>query len=178
MEAPASFDQLDDIGGLTNQALGLTRNLVSQLRPPSFETDSLEEGLAWLAGQMEESHGLHVDLSVTDTCCVGRRDVRTLVLQVARELLFNVVKHAGVTEARLALWRDNGRIRVSVEDEGAGFDVCALDARQTAASGMGLSSVAQRLALVGGSLEVYSAPGAGTRVTLSVPAQNCGCPEV
>jgi signal transduction histidine kinase len=178
METPASSDQLDGIEGLTNQALGLTRNLVSQLRLPSFETDSLEEALGWLAGQMEQAHGLHVDLSVTDSCCVGRRDVRTLLLQVVRELLFNVVKHAGVTEARLALWRDNGCIRVSVDDDGAGFDVDVLHARQTAGSGMGLSSVVERLALVGGSLEVDSAPGAGTRVTLSVPTQKCECPQV
>jgi signal transduction histidine kinase len=170
-QAPASCDQLDGIEGVVNEALGLTRNLVSQLHSPSFEAESLAEGLAWLAAQMEEAYGLKVCLSVRDACCVGRREVRTLVLQVVRELLFNVVKHAGVEKARLALWRDNGCVRVSVEDDGAGFDVDALDARQIAGSGMGLSSVAERLALVGGSLEVDSAPGAGARVTLSVPAQ-------
>jgi signal transduction histidine kinase len=180
-EGPTSFDQLNDIEGLTNQALGLTRNLVSQLRPPSFETNSLEEGLAWLARRMEEAHGLQVHLSARDACCLESRDVRTLVLQVVRELLFNVVKHAGVTEAQLALWRDDGCIRVRVEDEGVGFAMDAVDTGQPAGSGLGLSSVAERLALVGGSLEVDSALGSGTRVTVSVPApdpesvQACRC---
>jgi signal transduction histidine kinase len=168
-EPSVSTDQLDEIGALTNQALGLTRNLVSQLRPPSFETDSLEEGLAWLAGQMEEAHGLKVRLSATDACCLERREVRTLVLQVVRELLFNVVKHADVPEAQLTLWRDGGCIQVRVEDDGVGFDAVAMNAGGAPGSGMGLSSVAERLALVGGSLDVDSAPGAGTRVTISVP---------
>jgi signal transduction histidine kinase len=98
---------------------------------------------------------------------VADADLRVLLYQLLRELLFNVIKHAGTGRARLTAERDGEHVRVVVEDEGTGFDPAELEEPQ--ADGLGLPSVRERLELVGGQLDVASAPGQGTRVSITVP---------
>jgi signal transduction histidine kinase len=162
--------QLDDMAAVTHQAVRLTRNLVSELRPPAFITDTLEEELTWLAGQMKDAHGLRTEITVCDPCPMENQDLRTLLVRVVRELLFNIVKHAGVKEARLSLWQQENNILMCIEDHGVGFDAEALWAGEASARGTGLLSVAERLELINGSLDVDAKPGAGTRITICVPA--------
>jgi CheY-like chemotaxis protein len=102
-------------------------------------------------------------------------EVRITLLQAVRELLFNVVKHAGVREASIVVEaHGNGRIQVTVSDKGAGFDAARIaplgDAGAgTASSGIGLFSIRERLALTGGGIGVESSPGRGSKVTIWVP---------
>jgi PAS domain S-box-containing protein len=161
--------QLQASTELVDRAINVTRALVTELRPPALETDTIEEALIWLAQHMAQAHGLSVHLDVQDPCRMQNADMRSLLVQIARELLFNIVKHAGTDEARLALARQDGHVLVRVEDDGAGFDIEAVRARQRAAGGVGLFSISQRLQMVGGRLEIESAPGAGTRLTVVAP---------
>ena len=87
-----------------------------------------------------------------------------------------MAKHAGTRRARVVAERaegprggPGGRVRLVVEDEGAGFDLSTLG---DSAQGLGLPTVRERLALVGGRLTVESAPGEGTRVTIEVPVSS------
>jgi signal transduction histidine kinase len=95
--------------------------------------------------------------------------VRTLLFECARELLFNVVKHAGVKEARVVMERSDDEVRVAVEDRGRGFDPALIQSVRLDSAGFGLFSVQQRIELLGGRTEIHSAPGQGTRITLVAP---------
>jgi signal transduction histidine kinase len=92
------------------------------------------------------------------------------LFRAVRELLFNVVKHAQVRDARVQLGHDaDSRIRIVVSDDGAGFEPDVVRAREGTAGSFGLFSVRERLESLGGQLEVDSAPGRGASIILLGP---------
>lgn len=92
------------------------------------------------------------------------------IFQAVRELLFNVTKHAGVAEAAVeASLVEGDRLRVVVSDNGAGFDSSRSQNSGDSGTGFGLFGVQERVESVGGTLEVDTAPGRGTRVALEFP---------
>jgi CheY-like chemotaxis protein/anti-sigma regulatory factor (Ser/Thr protein kinase) len=144
------------------------------LSPPILHAAGLAAGLQWLSRWMAEKQGLTVDLAIEPDTEPPQEDLRVLLFQSARELLFNVVKHAGVTRACMELSRqDEDHLRLIVRDQGAGFRPADLDAEaaKATASGFGLLSIRERLQLLGGSMDIDAAPGGGTRITLII---RCG----
>ena len=85
-----------------------------------------------------------------------------------QEALTNIARHAGVAEAKVGVWCEQGRLCLVVEDRGRGFDLRADPGAGTLG---GLSGMRERAALMGGQLEVESAVGVGTRVTAELPVQ-------
>jgi len=158
----------DAINVLTD-AIRRTRQLTIDLSPPVLKDEGLVEALNWLAHQMEELHGLQVRLHSKKRILIGGEDMRILVFQIVRELLFNVVKHAKTNEAVVKLRQVNDLLHVEIRDGGAGFEVDQTLGRLVADGGIGLIGCRERLALFGGRLEIESKPGAGTRVTVTVP---------
>src|SRR5699024_7745385 len=97
-------------------------------------------------------------------------DVKVLLFESVRELLFNVAKHAGVKEAAVDVRYDGQRLQIAVEDKGGGFDVeAAAREEDPQQPGLGLFSIRARLAMLGGSIAMESAPGTGTRIRLTIP---------
>jgi signal transduction histidine kinase/PAS domain-containing protein len=154
------------------QAVQVTRTLATELNPPQMESSSLPECLDWLARHMEEAHALEVTLRVRDGADLVAGEARSMLLHLVRELLFNVVKHAGTRQAYVELSTQNGLVVVCIEDNGNGFDVTAVTRNGSdQGTGLGLLSAEDRLALIGGRLEIRSSPGQGTQVAILVPAQ-------
>jgi len=99
-----------------------------------------------------------------------RKDIRTLLLESVRELLFNAVKHARVDRVTVDLTREpNDVLHITVSDQGVGFDPRLIERVQTDQIGWGLFSIRERLTLLGGRFEIESAPGRGSRFVLTVP---------
>ncbi len=154
----------------SGEGVDTARRLTVDLAPPILKSEGLAEALEWLVSQMRRMHGLDVILA-------GERDLqlrddakRVLIYQIVRELLFNVVKYANTSNARIELRRTDRDMEICVVDEGVGFDPRKLRYEtKPGGGGFGLTSANERLALVGGSLEIESAPGFGTSVTLRVP---------
>lgn len=157
-----------DVVQLHQQAISIVRSLTVELSPPILD-NKLSEAFKWLAGHMHSSYGLRVELISEDDAEPANKDLRELAFQIIRELLFNVVKHAGVDQVRLLLREQNGRCVITVADNGKGFDVSAFEQQAAKNTGYGLHSVRERLNLFDGSLIIDSTPGAGTRVTVSLP---------
>jgi DNA-binding NarL/FixJ family response regulator/anti-sigma regulatory factor (Ser/Thr protein kinase) len=96
-------------------------------------------------------------------------DMNVLLFESIREILFNVVKHAAVDEAHVDVRYADNRLRITVLDQGLGFDPDSVRSSGTSSRGFGLFSIRERLDLLGGELEIDSAPGKGTRVMLNAP---------
>ena len=140
----------------------------AELSPPILYEGGLSEGLEWLIRWMREKHRFRVDLSLGAVPEL-REDVKMLVFESVRELLFNAIKHAQASRAQVRLELvGEGKVRVTVSDEGAGFDPCRILPAGDG-GGFGLFSIRERIGLIGGRLEIDSAPGRGSRVTLTVP---------
>ena len=126
---------------------------------------------------MHERCGLAVEVEADPQVEPESEDVRILLFESVRELLFNVVKHAGAKQAQVAMTRSpGGYVRLEVVDGGAGFDMEKFPAGETNGSGFGLFNIGERLELLGGRMQVDSAPGKGTRVTIDAPCRQPGAP--
>jgi signal transduction histidine kinase len=94
---------------------------------------------------------------------------RYSLYQAVRELLLNVVKHAGVNSAELSLTTNGNCFMIQVSDEGSGFETTSQSCIMASSIGLGLFNVQQRIELIGGSCRLESKPGHGTVVTLNIP---------
>lgn len=156
---------------LVNEALRYTRELMTDLKlPPVIDKEDLGKTMDWLIKTMKK-YGLKVTVEDDKQPKPLREEVRTILQQSIRELLFNVVKHAQVSEARVVLSRQDKQIQVTVEDEGKGFDVEEKELYPTEYGGFGLFNLRERMDLLGGSIEIISEPGEGTRITLFAPVK-------
>ena len=151
-----------------DDAVKTTRNLSSELNPPVGK-ESIHDAFQWLGLQMKEVYGLSVTVDVEEPELPVEKNVRVLLLRTARELLFNVVKHAEVEAATLILTGTDHGVRVVVEDEGVGFDPGRLSGAAKQKNGLGLFSVRDRIEMIGGLFEMDAAVGQGTRVIIEVP---------
>ena len=159
---------VDQASKILDGAIQATRTLVTEMSPTILQADRLRDVLDFLASEKRAEHGLEVEVEVRGDPAVSDRPVRVALYQAVREALFNVVKHSGVTAARLVAWEGEGEVVVRVEDDGAGFDPAA--GRPRGPGGLGLFSARERLELVGGRFEVESAPGRGAQATVAVPS--------
>lgn len=149
--------------------IGNLRAVISDLRPTALDDLGVESALEDLA-QRTRVHGLEVNLSIDlggmeDYRVDGRgSDLDTAIYRITQEALTNAAKHGGARRAEVAVQAELGFIRVTVRDDGTGFEPNARS------NGFGLHSMRERAELVGGTLEITSAPGRGTEITASLPA--------
>jgi PAS domain S-box-containing protein len=145
----------------------IVRSLSVDLSPPILYNEGLTEAIGWLASQMERQHGLAIKVQAEGTLPIPDEDLRVLLFQIVRELLFNIVKHAGVSSAVVSLAHSADQIRIEVRDQGRGFD--ASRETQNGQNSQGLLRIRQRLQLIGGSIQIETVPGSGTRAILHSP---------
>lgn len=169
-QAAAVAGEVQETRAWIGQAVAITRQLTVDLRPPILQAEGLANMLEWLQTQMRELHGLEVALEAEHDWYIADGDLRVLLFQIVRELLFNVKKHAATGRATVALAEEDGYLVIHVTDEGQGFDAAVVERRE-APGGFGLFSVRERLELLGGRLAVRSRPGQGTHVEVYAPVQ-------
>lgn len=174
LPGPSNEEQktrLQNVSTTLNAAIEVSRSLTVELCPPVLHDAGLAAALAWLGRFFARQHGMAVVVQADEKADPGRADLRSLLFQSARELLFNAKKYSGVSKAEVRLTVDQkSGIRLTVSDAGRGFDPA--ETFQTAdrnGGGFGLFSVRERLALLGGSMSVRSAPGTGAVFELTVP---------
>jgi signal transduction histidine kinase len=123
--------------------------------------------MSWLASRMLEQHGLQVELMAKENFEGLDDHIRMLLFQSVSELLFNVVKHAGTSNAKVTVERDGQYGRITVSDAGRGFDVKKVMSDSNTAHG--LLVIQDRLGLMGYNMEIISEPGKGTQITIKAP---------
>lgn len=159
------------VDALLRETLEVSRSLTVELSPPVLHEAGLIGGLNWLASRMKEKNGFTVNLRSDNKAEPATEGMRFLLFECARELLFNAMKHSGVKEADVVVVRTkDDLIRLVVSDDGGGFDPELLERRTSEYETFGLFSIEQRLSHIGGRMEIVTAPGKGTRITLTAPA--------
>ena len=170
VDPAAAADHLGVVRTLAAQVAGELRTTVEGLRPADLERDGLVAALCDQATVAGRAHGVPVHVDVGDLPQLDP-DAEHQVLRVAQEALTNSLRHAGASEVAVHLGGDgrsggSGEVVLRVVDDGRGFDP---DARLVRARRLGLTSMQERAASLGGTLTVTSAPGAGTTVELRFP---------
>jgi signal transduction histidine kinase len=152
------------------------RSLITDLRPAALDDLGVEQALNDLA-QRARGRGLQVDLTIDLAWEQGREpdrhvsEMETSIYRIVQEALTNAIKHGGARRAVVEIDEDDAAVRVTVRDDGAGFDPSA------ETDGFGLLGMQERAELLGGTFRVESAPGQGTTIRAELPTQRRGNAE-
>jgi PAS domain S-box-containing protein len=154
--------QLEDMGKSLHR-------IAWQLRPASLDELGLRSALANYVSDWAEQSGIHGDFHCRDDRLDDAKDeIRTIIYRVVQEALTNIVKHAaGATTASVVVDSDPRMIRVTIEDDGCGFDNSQTTIQRS--NGLGLAGMRERLTLVSGEIDIESTPKLGTTLFVRIP---------
>jgi PAS domain S-box-containing protein len=157
-------EPLDYVLSLAEAGLAEMRALILELRPESLEAEGLVAALDKQVVALRTRHPLPIDVDLGEEPDASG-DVKQAVYRIAQEALHNTVKHARATRAELTLRATAVELELAVCDDGVGFDP-----NGSFPGHLGLRSMRERAATLGGTLEIVSAPGAGTTIRVRIPA--------
>ncbi len=156
---------LDKIASVSRELVDSMSDIVWSINPKRDRLSDLIDRLRWFATELAEPKGIAVKLNSGE----GEGDLslnpdtRRALYLISKEAIHNAIKHSGARSLALDIERKEGGVQARIADDGQGFEAIAVG------QGNGLISMRQRAAAIGGSLEVLSTPGKGTRVVLFVP---------
>jgi signal transduction histidine kinase len=172
-DAPEAERRVDEAIESLHAVISDIRNFIFGLRPVLLESGSIEEGLRHLATELRRSAAVEVGVSVEDPAeALPALPIELVaeLLAITREALSNVARHAAATTASVRATMADEELRLEIEDDGRGFDV-----RRAAERGHhGLANMRARTGAVGGTFELTSTAGVGTRIIVSIPRRPAG----
>jgi signal transduction histidine kinase len=164
-DTAAAAAQLERLHELTGEAIEELRAVILALRPATIESEGLAATLAKHVDLLRRAYAREIGLEVAGEPHLPAA-AATEVLRIAQEALQNALRHSGAERLAVRLEAGNGRVVLSVADEGEGFDS---DSPALRSRRLGLTSMEERARALGGTLEIRSEPGEGTTVRLEVP---------
>lgn len=154
--------RLAELRQMVNGISGSLRNLATDLRPSGLREHGLSSAIERQAARLREATGMAVDVLVNDLPDDLPEEMQIALFRVVQEALTNVARHSGAGQASVVVSRHGGHIRVVVEDDGRGFDTAGPSNR------LGIPGIRERVELIGGSLRIESALGAGTALIVDL----------
>lgn len=161
---PRLADSLD----LVEQTAEKIRDLMADLRPPVLDDYGLLAALHWYGEQFTRRTGIDVLVQGEESLPRTSAHLENALFRIAQEALMNVAKHAQTAQAKVRVEVASDAVHMTVEDDGVGFDA-TVPPSAAGAHGWGLLTMNERALAVGGSCQVQSVPGEGTRIVVEVP---------
>ena len=157
--------RLGELRELERDALAEMRGLIFELRPANIEADGLLQAVRTHAAAVEGRTGIPIAVE-SDLVDRAPLEVESGLYRICQEAIHNVVKHASANHVRVAIAGGPTEVRLTVEDDGIGFDPQA-----TGPGGLGLAGMRSRAELLGGTIAITSEPGLGSKVAVTVPTR-------
>jgi signal transduction histidine kinase len=148
----------------------MVRNITLLLRPSMLDDLGLIPALEWQAREVSRQTGLRVDVAAGGVSDHMPEEFKTCIYRVVQEALHNVTRHAAAGSVRIVAQQEPGRLLLSIQDDGQGFDV-------RRSRGLGLLGMEERVAHLGGTLQLVSEPGSGTLISVILPLVTSGATE-
>lgn len=166
--AKISSDNLDEIQGYLEQAVREIRSLIYQLSPPVLDDFDIDIALGFLIEQMNSHHQSDFEYTNhTDRPIPLSQGLKITLYRAVSELITNILKHSGTNTGQIVISLESDVLKISVEDTGKGFDMESV--KNSEIIGFGLNRLSERIENFHGKIIVNSSPGAGTKITLTVP---------
>jgi len=163
--------KIKEVCELISETILSTRSLTFELSPPVLYELGFEAALDWLVRQVRTKHNLSIEFESDGKSKLLSDDARIFLFQSVRELLVNIVKHAQARNIVVSARKVDNKISVHVKDDGVGFDVSETSNNDYH---FGLFSIRERLEHIGGCVQIESARGLGTDVSLVAPLKKDG----
>ncbi len=159
---------LKDLRSQANRGVQDIHRFIQDLLPPTLDVLGFIPAVRSLVNDLQKSDDITVNLEVLGNEKRGSPEIELLLFRIVQEALNNIIKHAKASEARVTTEFTEGKVRVVISDNGCGFELLKLyDTPRS--SKLGLTGMQERTQLLGGTLEVKSAPGKGTTLTVEAP---------
>jgi len=145
------------------------RRLSRDLSPAILEDLGLQSALKYLLDGVSKHYTVSYAFEVAELDHLFPAEAQIIIYRIFQECLTNISKHAGASQVSMAVREKDGLIFLVIEDNGAGFDPVQISGRRASDRGLGLAALDERARMLGGTLEIRSQPGAGTRITCIIP---------
>lgn len=159
-------DRLNGLRYLTGQTLEEVRRLSMDLRPAVLDDLGLIPAIRWCVKECAEQKGTEVNFNTTDSLGRLPSEVEIVLYRAVQEGLTNIVRHAQAQRAEINLARGPRAVWLTIIDDGRGFE-----SNDRNGKGLGLAGMQERVALIGGRLQVDSEAGGGTRIFIEIPLE-------
>jgi signal transduction histidine kinase len=166
---PETKQPLEECVQITDHALDQVRNLSLNLRPSQLDDLGLVAALRWHIGRQAAAAGLETAFEADELSERLEPALETACFRFVQEAMTNIVRHAQARHAWIEARRKDDRLRVSVRDDGRGFDVATATREAIARGSLGLLGMQERVGLAGGRLNVISRPAEGTTIVAEFP---------
>jgi signal transduction histidine kinase len=162
--------QFGEISETASAAIDEVREIAYNLRPLHLDELGLSKAIESMCGRVSHSSGIEFNCTIDALDDFFPKDLEISFYRIVQELMNNVVKHSGATEADVRIRRSGEGLRLSVWDNGNGFDTDSLTAKRAEQSGFGLAGINERAKILGCKIVISSVPGEGTNVSLTFSA--------
>ena len=152
--------QADALGRATSEAMVQVRSLAHGLMPVASVPEGLREALSHLASSISRLSGIRCTFDFDDPVDVVDDNVSANLFRIVQEAVNNAIRHANARSIDVRLDDKNGKVCLSISDDGRGFDRTSPDFR----SGLGLNTITHRASIINYELEILSSPGCGTKI--------------
>lgn len=162
---PALLDHVNSMIRLVDDNIDVVRNISSSLRPAMLDL-GIAMALEWLAREFAGHSSIPCDLRVAEQAAEMDEHCATTLFRVVQESLNNVMRHADARKVGIALLRTGTHYRLTVADDGKGFDPDRVPKKS-----LGLIGMRERVLMLGGEIRIFSTPGKGTTLQADIPVQ-------
>ncbi len=152
-----------------DQVIDNVRRLSRDLSPSILEDLGLLAALKYLTGGISKYFAVDQSFEAQDLNGLFPLESQIIIYRIFQECFHNITKHAGPCKVSVALRQEDGAVTFNIEDDGVGFDVTQISRRDASRRGLGLAALYERSRMLGGSCQVWSRQGAGTRIACRIP---------
>lgn len=167
-------DDCENLQGYLDEVIEDVRRLSRDLSPAILEDLGLTSALQWLVSNFRKSHALKATTDIAEIDALFPENHRITIYRVIQEALTNVGKHSRAGNVSISIRCHDDKVTFSVEDDGNGFDPQEISSREVSKRGVGLTTMNERVRMMGGVFELWSRTGEGTRITFSLPVEKGG----
>ncbi|MDI7259548.1 MAG: PAS domain S-box protein [Thermodesulfobacteriota bacterium] len=154
-----------------DQTIDNVRRLSRDLSPSILEDLGLSAAIRWLIGGFVKHYDIEISMDMAEIDNLFSKEEQIIIYRVFQEALTNVVKHSDATHASVVVGRQDCKVSFFIEDDGKGFNFEQALTRDATERGLGLTTMDERIRMLGGSLDIWSQEGKGTRITFILPIE-------
>jgi len=154
-----------------DQVIEEVRRLSLDLSPTVLEDLGLTAALRWLISNLEKIPNMNITADVAEIDHLYSENNWITIYRIIQEALTNVAKHARAENVSVVIRPQDHRVDFSIEDDGEGFDPEHVLIQETSEKGFGLTTLNERVGILGGALDLWSRKGEGSRITFSIPIE-------
>ncbi len=167
--SPPPLEVLREISAVASQAIAGAREISQNLRPYQLDHLGLAKALEGICRKVRQASPTKLTCEFREIDGIFTPEQEINIYRIVQEALNNIVKHAQATEGNIQMRRENGKAVLVIQDNGRGISPGAKHASTELSGGLGFTSMRERVRMMGGKLELKSAPGAGTRISIELP---------